>query len=166
MGIPARDLMQKEVGVIEASASLAQLERDLDGAGVGGLPVVESGRLVGVVSRADVIRRLVAGAASGARAAGFYSEQGGDEARELLATFAQVAARSGTRLEDLRVSDVMSRSIVAVSPDHDVVDVARAFSAHRVHRVLVVEGTTLVGLISSLDLVRLVAEGRLTPARG
>jgi CBS domain-containing protein len=49
MSIVARDVMQRTVGIIDAGASLAELERAFEEAGVSGFPVVDGGRVVGVV---------------------------------------------------------------------------------------------------------------------
>ena len=54
----ARDLMSGPPRTVRPDTSLADLERALLDAGVGGFPVVEDGRLVGVVSRSDVVRQL------------------------------------------------------------------------------------------------------------
>jgi tRNA nucleotidyltransferase (CCA-adding enzyme) len=64
-------------------------------------------------------------------------------------------------MESLRVADVMVTSVITVGPDAPLESVARALVEHRIHRLPVVEEGRLVGLVSSTDLVRLVAEGRL-----
>ncbi|MDJ0847786.1 MAG: CBS domain-containing protein [Myxococcota bacterium] len=53
----------------------------------------------------------------------------------------------------------MSRRIVAVEPETPFREVARALASNRVHRALVIDGETLVGIITALDIVRLVGEG-------
>ncbi|MEQ9125676.1 MAG: CBS domain-containing protein [Alphaproteobacteria bacterium] len=52
------DVMTRSVKTIQPDASLAALARKLESCGVKRLPVVEGGKLVGVVSRADVVRAL------------------------------------------------------------------------------------------------------------
>ena len=47
MALTASDVMQHSVGVVDASASLAELEAAFVEAGVSGFPVVEGGRVVG-----------------------------------------------------------------------------------------------------------------------
>ena len=43
-------------------------------------------------------------------------------------------------------------------------EVARCLVGHRIHRLPVVDAGRLVGILTSLDLVRLFAEGRAKPA--
>jgi CBS domain-containing protein len=164
MGLLARDVMQRNVGIIDAGASLADLEQAFEEAGVSGFPVVQSGRIVGVVSRADVVRRLGDKAGDEPRLSTFYADLASFEAENVAERFAEAAARGGRSADDLRVSDLMTESAITVAPDTSLDDVARTLVAHHIHRVLVTDGGTLVGVVSSLDLVRLIAEEKLAPA--
>ena len=63
------------------------------------------------------------------------------------------------RLREIRVSNVMTTEVVSVSPDASASDVARTLCEQRVHRVMVMDGERLAGLISTFDLVgRLIQE--------
>lgn len=157
----ACDVMSRDVGVVERGASLAELERALAQAGVSGMPVVEGGIVVGVVSRADVLRELGGARGEGPRLSPYYADIDAFEAEELLQTFRDVASAAGAAPETRRVEEFMSRAVYAVSPATPVVDVARTMADHAIHRVLVVEDGRLVGVVSALDLVRRIADGTL-----
>ena len=80
MSMAARDVMQAEVVTVEPTLPAAELEALLDRERISGAPVVEGGRLVGVVSRADLV-----GAAAGAEGAAeallaYYEDTGGGSA--------------------------------------------------------------------------------------
>ena len=51
-------------------------------------------------------------------------------------------------------------SIITVSPADSLQEVARSLIEHRIHRLPVVDAGRLVGILTSLDLVRLFAECR------
>lgn len=51
------------------------------------------------------------------------------------------------------VKDVMSHSVLSVSPDLEIMDAARFMHEHSVKRVLVVEDSRMVGIISRFDIV-------------
>lgn len=51
------------------------------------------------------------------------------------------------------VKDVMSHSVLSVSPDLEIMDAARFMHEHSVKRVLVVEDGKMVGIISRFDIV-------------
>jgi hypothetical protein len=50
----------------------------------------------------------------------------------------------------------MSAPLITVSPKASVRDIAEAFQAHRIKRLPVLDGETLVGVVSRADLLRLV----------
>jgi len=70
-------------------------------------------------------------------------------------SLAEIGERTGRRLEELTVADVMAREPVTVGP----ADAARLLVEHRFHRVPVVESGRLVGILTSLALARSIAEG-------
>ncbi len=163
MVLLARDVMQRNVGIIDADSSLMQLEGAFDEAGVSGFPVVDGGRVVGVVSRADVLHQLGRKWGGEPRLSTFYADLANFETEHALESFADAAARGGKPVEELRVCDLMTPSVVTVAPDTTLHDLSRTLIEHQIHRVLVTDGGTLVGVVSSLDVVRLVAEQRLGP---
>lgn len=61
--------------------------------------------------------------------------------------------------DEVDVQQVMNKNVHAIAPDADAQTAARMMLKHRVHHLLVMEGDKIVGIISSLDFVRLVAEG-------
>lgn len=66
-------------------------------------------------------------------------------------------------LEEHTVSEAMTRAPVhALTPDTLVTTAADYMRRQRIHRVLVMEGKTLVGLVSSSDITAAVADGKLT----
>ena len=65
------------------------------------------------------------------------------------------------QFEDRSVRDIMVSEPVTVRPDTPVREVARVLVTRHLHRVLVTEGETVHGIISALDVARVIAEGRL-----
>jgi CBS domain-containing protein len=56
------------------------------------------------------------------------------------------------------VREAMVAAPYSVSPGTPIDEVARVMTTHHLHRVPVLEGQTLRGVVSALDIVRLVAE--------
>ena len=75
-----------------------------------------------------------------------------------MASFNEVASRVGQSIEGLRVMDVMSRDLITVNADQSLREVAKIFIEHQLHRLPVMEDRRLVGLLTSIDYVRLYAE--------
>lgn len=160
MDLVIKQIMQRSVRTVAPEVTLPELEKAFVKDGVSGFPVVDKGELVGIVSRSDIVRQLFLEHHAAERTSDFYFDESGFHEVPLV-TFEQVADRVGERIERLQVKDVMSRAIVKVSPDQPLKTVAQTLADNRVHRVLVTEEGRLVGLVSSLDLVRLIANGRV-----
>jgi CBS domain-containing protein len=151
------DVMQRKVLTIAPGKSLPDLERALLRSRVSAMPVVErSGKMVGIVSRSDVVRQLCLERSLGEAMAEVYRDQ--TDERFVEKSRRDVAQAIGQRMEQLCVRDVMIRDVVTVPPDLSVVKAAQLMMERRIHRLPVVEDGKLVGIVSSLDFTRIVAE--------
>jgi hypothetical protein len=66
-------------------------------------------------------------------------------------------------LEEHEVSEAMTRGpLLALPASASVQDAARMMDGSKVHRILVTDGDQLVGIITSSDIARAVADDRLT----
>lgn len=160
MTISAKDVRLAKVVTVEPTLSALELERLFERERISGAPVVEKGRLVGVVSRADLTRALAEADDQAGALLDYYGEVAGASAGP-----EERARLTGEKAERLSVKDLMSTRIVSVEPDQSLRDVAKTLTTHRIHRVLVAQDCRLLGVISSLDLVQLIADGRLDESR-
>jgi Predicted transcriptional regulator, contains C-terminal CBS domains len=163
MDMIATEAMRRCVQTVGASMSLPELERAFVRHGVWGFPVVNGDRLVGVVSRSDIVRQLDAEHETAKRTSDFYRDANGFH-EVSLTTDDQVEDRIGERMEHLTVSDVMHRHLFAVPPDRPLREVAETMMENGIHRVLVTRDGRLLGVISTSDFVRLYAQGQIKPA--
>lgn len=152
----ARDVMRTEVQTVTPATSLSELEQLLVNEGISGAPVVNDGELAGVVSRSDILRQLVEQREVARELAGFYDDVRSEWESEDVETLIS------TELESMRVGEVMTTDLITVAPSLPLKDLAKLMTKHRVHRVLVTEGNSLRGLISTTDLVATIADGRLS----
>ncbi len=155
MALTARDLMQRDVVSVTPDTPLLDVHRLFVEEEIHGAPVVDDeGRVVGVVTTLDLLRAV---------------EEEHDTAQADPTYFRDVLPYSSPdwaggpedfqdRLAQRTVSDAMTTEVITVRADAGVPEVARLLREHRVHRVLVVEDHRLAGIISSFDLVGLLAE--------
>src|SRR5690606_11195596 len=121
------------------------------------------------VSRSDVVRVLAAEQALAETVGDFYRPFREDPfapaeraARARAAEPQENAEQVAQRLAGLRVRDAMVREVVSVAADAPIAEAARRLVEHRIHRLVVTDdGDRLAGVLSTLDIVRLVADGRL-----
>jgi CBS domain-containing protein len=148
-------VMTQDVIQLDPNMTLTELDRTLVAAEVSGGPVVEDGIVVGVVSRADVIRALYEEQKAAANVSGFYSSPY-PMPIPALEHLARDSRRIADHMTTMRVDEIMSREVQSVGPSDDVVAVARMMAAKGYHRVPVLEGDALVGIVTTLDLVRVM----------
>ncbi|MFO0828267.1 MAG: CBS domain-containing protein [Phycisphaerales bacterium] len=145
----AKEIMTPEPVCIELGMSIRDVARIFDENEISGAPVVdEEGRLVGVVSRTDLVRRYASGDVD-------------PDPKMLIELFATEddEDESGPMPEGLvAVTDFMTRGPVTATPSTTLHTVAKRMVDARVHRVIVVDqGRFPVGIITSLDLVKALA---------
>lgn len=140
----AQDVMTTKVTTIEAGATVREAARRMLERRVSALPVVDDrGRVIGVVSEGDLVRR---------------AELGTESARSWwLRMFAEDGARDYIRTHGAAVADVMTQPAIGVRRATPLHEVARLMEKHRVKRLLVLEAGRLVGIVSRADLVRRIA---------
>lgn len=142
----ARDVMTPEPVCVEPTTTILELARTFEENEISGAPVVDrQGRLVGVVSKTDLIRCCMEGNGQRPPAYMFESlnEQGTDEFEEDLPPEVPVC-----------VEDFMSTEPETVRPETPLVAVGRLVVGARIHRVIVVDEETFpVGIITTLDLL-------------
>lgn len=82
----------------------------------------------------------------GQRLAGILSER--DYARKVIL--------KGRSSRDTRVEEIMTARVITISPEQSALEGMRLMTEYRVRHLPVVEGTTVVGIVSIGDLVRSV----------
>ena len=67
-------------------------------------------------------------------------------------------AGEGSAFTDVRVGDVMTREVVTVRPDDDVLEVANLMGARRIRHVPVMQGEHVLGMVGIRDVTRVLLE--------
>lgn len=138
-----RDVMTNLVLTVRPEDEIRQVARRLLASRISGAPVVEEGRLVGIVSETDLVK--------------MYS------ALRRNVSLADPDQRTDTVL----VGDVMTTRVVSITPDATIWEAASLIDRHAVRRLPVVdEDGFVVGVVARADLVRYMAqrEEASTPA--
>jgi CBS-domain-containing membrane protein len=90
-----------------------------------------------------------------------------DGGSDVLARFSRADGPEWNVLEEHTVDEVMNRRIIDIAPDAVVADAARIMLHSGVHRLLVRERDRLLGVVTTSDLLRVLAgqtERSFTPA--
>ena len=142
----AQDVMTKEVVAVAPETPVVDVARLLARRRISGAPVTDAqGRLLGIVSEGDLIRRL-------------EEDEGGRRSwwLDLLASPEDRAERY-VKAHGRTAQDVMTRRPLTVGEDAPLAAIARLLEEHHVKRVPVVREGKVVGIVSRADLLRALA---------
>jgi CBS domain-containing protein len=138
-----KDVMTTAVFAVSPDTSLETAARLLAQKRITGAPVIEAGRVVGVISASDLVDPDVdVGEAAGYplyyRVIGGLAEEMGDHVR----------IRPG------RVTEVMTHAVISIDAEATIVEAASRMLQLGVHRLVVVRrDDELAGVVSTVDLL-------------
>lgn len=133
-----KDVMSCSVKTVTPDTKLVEVASLMCMYRYSGLPVLEDGKLIGFVAEKDVLHRLFPK---------LEDLMGGWAAIDLDAMMGQYRD-----VLSLKVSDIMSRSVVTVSPDMHILRATTEMVRHKFRRIPVAEGDKLVGMLSLGDV--------------
>lgn len=146
-GLTARDIMHRQLVTLDPELTIPEVRRIFLDRQVTGAPVVdEEGRILGVVSQTDLIRYQQRARPEGVEPAGFYQQTNGA---------VLLGPHDGDDLpRTARVEDIMTPAAFMTRPDAPVPAVARFMLRRHVHRLIVADQGRLLGIVTSMDLLR------------
>lgn len=146
------DVMTNNPVTTRPEAALGEAAELMVNHRISGLPVVDAaGRVVGMVTQGDLLRRAELGTAG--RTPGWLSQ--------FLAPGR--AAENYVHTHGLLISEIMTQNVISVAPDTSLAAVVQIMESEQVKRLPVLQDGKLVGIVSRADLLR--ALSRLLQAR-
>ncbi|KXS40392.1 MAG: hypothetical protein AWU59_2551 [Methanolobus sp. T82-4] len=146
-----RDVMNPDVVVCSPEDTIGDVARLLKQNNISGLPVVDDGKVVGIVSEGDLLRLLE------------VPEHGGlwlPSPFEVI----EVPIRELINWEDTKrmledvgsqpVADIMKEKVYTVSPEDSIEKASESITRHKINRLPVVENKKLVGIVTRGDIIR------------
>ncbi|MBV8088931.1 MAG: CBS domain-containing protein [Alphaproteobacteria bacterium] len=151
----AMDVMTTAVVTVSPDSTVQDLAKLLSERGISGVPVVENGTLVGIVSEGDLLRRAETGTERRtARRRWRWFDPGLEEARDYVKAHGQT------------VRHIMTREVISVDETADLAEVATLMETKRIKRVPVLRDGMLAAILSRANLVRALAAIGREPATG
>lgn len=129
-----RDRMQREVITIPSSTAILEAQKIMKDRKIRRLPVVDEGKLVGIVTYNDLLEASPSKATSLSRFEITYL------------------------LSKMTVADIMTRKVVFVEPDVPIEEAALIMNKNRIGGLPVVEEDKLVGIITESDIFEIFVE--------
>jgi CBS domain-containing protein len=182
-----RDIMTTNVVTVPPELTLRDAMALFSSKHMSGAPVVAAGNVLGVVSSTDLmefaatlpgipfIREEPADIEPWHAAAEWMPDEGEapqaffthswDDSGSVAERTPESGAPKWNALEEHTVSEVMTRTIFSLPPGTAVEFAAWRMREVGVHRVLVMQGDQLVGIVSTKDIANAVADRRLAASR-
>lgn len=181
-----RDIMTTDVVTVSPDLTLHEAVELFAAKHITGAPVVAGGTLVGVVSASDLLEfeatapsvpteRPMEGVEEEPEPepwvegddepSSFFTEQWTDAGADVLARIETPDGPEWNALDDHSVGEVMTPKVLTLAPDVDVRTAAEYMRNEGIHRVLVVEGKKIVGIVTTSDVTRAVADDRFIARR-
>jgi CBS domain-containing protein len=175
------DIMTTSVVVTTPEMTLREAAELFATRHISGAPVVSGAKVIGVVSAADILE-LVATArgvtqdigndpearpleedatSDGAPPTSYFTDLWSEASDDVTERVNNPKALDVDILDEHTIEEIMSQPLVGLSPNEDVCSAADLMRQKSIHRVLVVENGELVGIVTTLDIVKAVADGKL-----
>jgi CBS domain-containing protein len=139
----ARDIMTTDVCTFAPDTTVLEAARMLVDRRISGAPVVDAaGRVIGIVSEGDLIRRAELG-----------TEKEWSGWREFLMA-KRTLAHEFIKSHATRIGDIMTAPVWTVNEDATLAELAEMFEKKNIRRAPVVRDGKLVGIASRADMVR------------
>jgi CBS domain-containing protein len=150
----ARDVMTRNVLKVKEEMTVHELATFLTENEITGAPVEnQNGKLVGVVSIWDIA--LTEAEQATIEVEHSHSSIYSDTKKRLNR---EEALTLHIEDEGLQVKDIMTPVAYSVPEDTPVCEIAKTMIAGRVHRLLVTKNNHMVGIVTTMDLLKLLAK--------
>jgi CBS domain-containing protein len=181
-----QDLMTPDPESVSPETSIRDAIELLRSRGISGAPVVAGDRVVGVISLVDLIEFAASRPttaqpeqetgvsvdywddvkewAPGAEEddpSSFFVELWPDTEESVAGRWSRPDNEQWDVLSEHAVSEVMTRRLCFLGPTETAQAGADYMMRRGIHRVLVMNGSRLLGIVSTMDVVKAVADGRL-----
>ncbi|MDA1017964.1 MAG: CBS domain-containing protein [Planctomycetota bacterium] len=153
--VVASQIMHSPVVCASPDDTLKQIEGQMEDKQISGMPVVEDGVMVGIITQDDLVQvptmldamaRYVYGEMQSSGPM-FQGEDADDDGVPDNLSFRG-------RIPNMQVREVMARGVVTCKPSTPVEEVMRLMVSHHIHRVVVTDDGHPIGIISTLDALK------------
>jgi CBS domain-containing protein len=173
-----RDFMQTDIVTVSPDITVRELTRVLSEEGISGVPVVDpSGEVLGVASSSDVVRAEAEADGTAVTRTRWVSVPIADETVDpedeqvdpysdyFLPEDAPVLradwgdGEKDGPLDHLTAGEIMTPVTFSIGPDTRMHELAEFLVRGRIHRALVMEEGRLEGIVTTMDILRVIADG-------
>lgn len=136
---PVSEIMTKDVITVSSEDDIAAVKAIFDENRIHHIPVVNEGHVVGIVSKSDFLSFMI----------GFT-----DDDNEKYFNF--------EKLKYFNVEDIMTKGLAKLEPKDRINVALEIFRINKFHAIPVVEDDLLVGILTTYDIIKALADEEIT----
>lgn len=151
----AKDIMTKNVTCVKPDMKINELDKIFVGSRITGAPVTdENDDLIGVVSKSDIVSYDFKKGMHASSMSDYYSDTG-LAPQQMTDDFIET---NEINLVDATVKDLMVKDVYTGKADDSIFDISKMMYEKRIHRLVIAEGQKVLGIVSTLDILKVVGE--------
>jgi CBS domain-containing protein len=132
--VTVRDVMAQNPVTLDRNETLDLAESIMNLGRIRHMPVVEDGKVIGIISQRDLFRSALV------TALGFGRKT------------------TSALIKTIRIKEVMTEHVITIAPETTIKDAARIMIDKKIGCLPVVENEKLIGLLTETDIMRYVVE--------
>ncbi|WGI17046.1 CBS domain-containing protein [Methanonatronarchaeum sp. AMET-Sl] len=138
-GLKVNEIMSTDVDTVNYNEGVSRCWLNMLDTGLSGFPVIKNDRLIGIITKGDIIQ---AGYARFSR----EGKTGGSSRRE--------GKTGGSSRDKTKISKLMSTPVITVSPKTPVSNAVNKMKNHGIGRLPIVEEDNLIGIVDRYDVLK------------
>ena len=132
--VTVRDLMAQNPATLDRNETLDLADQIMNLGRIRHMPVVDNGKVVGILSQRDLFRSA------------------------LIVALGFGRRTTSALIKTIKIKEVMTEHVITITPDVAAKDAARLMIDKKIGCLPVVENEKLIGLITETDILRYVVE--------
>jgi CBS domain-containing protein len=153
IAMKVEEVMTRDVITCSPADKLRDIVQLMSKNSISGLPVVDDGKLVGIVTEGDIAKILAGPPASST----LWLPSPFEVLLEIPIKDLIELRRLQQSVKDVGekpVSDVMSRNPITIEPENDIEDASALLVRYKINRLPVVKSGKLVGIVTRDDIIQ------------
>jgi len=148
-----KDYMKRKVITVKPTDSIFKVAETLSKHHISGTPVVNKRKVVGIITETDIVKFMKLDLSK------THAELVAEPHALTVVILALIKDQLGVKkhlekMSKIKVSDFMTKEVISVPPDENILEAAALLDKHHIDRLPVINKGRLGGIISRCDLIR------------
>lgn len=152
-----KDYMKRKVITVKPIDSIFKVAETLSKHHISGTPVVNKRKVVGIITETDIIKFMKLDLSK------THAELVAEPHALSVVILALIKDQLGVKkhlekMSKINVRDFMTREVISVSPDENILEAASLLDKNHIDRLPVINKGKLVGIIARCDLIKALVD--------